>query len=111
MIWAANKGIVTGYGDDTFGVNDLVTREQTVAILYRYAKAMGRKVTESCSLETFMDTEKISEYAEDAFSWAVKKNIVEGKPAYNGKMKLDPSGITERVEMAALLMRFAKFVR
>ena len=35
--WAANTGIVKGYGDGTFGVNDNVTREQLAVVLYQYA--------------------------------------------------------------------------
>ncbi len=31
-------GIVEGYDNGSFGVNDTVTHEQTVTILYRYAK-------------------------------------------------------------------------
>ena len=33
VAWAAENGIVTGYDADTFGPNDLVTREQIVTIL------------------------------------------------------------------------------
>ena len=51
VIWAANKGIVTGYGDGTFGVEDVVTREQTVAILYRYAKWAGCNVSDLATHE------------------------------------------------------------
>ncbi|MCR4669197.1 MAG: S-layer homology domain-containing protein [Clostridia bacterium] len=35
---AAAEGIVLGYGDGTFGVNDDVTREQLATIFWRYAK-------------------------------------------------------------------------
>lgn len=36
VAWAASNGIVGGYGDGTFGVDDPVTHEQTVTILWRY---------------------------------------------------------------------------
>lgn len=36
VLWAANAGIVNGYGDDTFGPNDPVSREQLNVILGRY---------------------------------------------------------------------------
>lgn len=110
VIWAANKGIVTGYGDGTFGVEDVVTREQTVAILFRYAKWAGCNVSDLASLLNFVDADEVSEYAEKPFGWAVEEDVIEGKPVSGMKLKLDPQGITERVEMAAMLMRFAKLV-
>lgn len=110
VIWAANKGIITGYGDGTFGVDDVVTREQTVAILYRYAKWIGMDVSDLASLLKFVDAEDVSEYAEKPFGWAVEEDVIEGKPVSGWKLKLDPQGITERVEMAAMLMRFAEYV-
>ena len=42
--WAAKTGIISGYGDGTFGVNDPTTREQAVTILWRYA---GRPVLDN----------------------------------------------------------------
>src|SRR5699024_547974 len=36
VVWASEEGIVNGYGDELFGPNDLITREQLAAILYRY---------------------------------------------------------------------------
>jgi hypothetical protein len=35
--WAAEKGIVLGYANGAFGINDTVSREQIAAILFRYA--------------------------------------------------------------------------
>ena len=37
--WAAANGVVSGYGDGTFGPNDNVTREQVAMILYSFAKS------------------------------------------------------------------------
>lgn len=109
VIWAAKKGIVDGYGDGTFGVNDVITREQTVTILYRYAKYRGLNVSSVADLEKFLDAEDVSEYAEKPFGWAVKRDVIEGEPTAYGT-KLDPQGTTARVEMAAMLMRYAEYV-
>lgn len=107
--WAAGKGIVEGYGDGTFGVNDVVTREQTVAILYRYAKIMGCKVSDLAELSKFLDAELVSDYAKIPFGWAVEEDVIEGEPTAAGN-KLDPKGSTARVEMAAMLMRYVEYV-
>jgi hypothetical protein len=43
--WASANNIAGGYGDSIWGPNDAVTREQLVAILYRYAKYKGVDVS------------------------------------------------------------------
>lgn len=110
VIWAAGKEIVSGYGDGTFGVDDAVTREQTVTILYRFAKCKGIRVSDLASLAYFVDAEQVSEFAEKPFGWAVEEDIIEGKPASGWNLKLDPQGSTSRVEMAAMLMRYVGYV-
>lgn len=110
VIWAARKGIVDGYGNGYFGVFDTVTREQTVTILYRYAKYMGVSVSKLADLKYFIDAKDVSDFAEEPFGWAVKRDIIEGKAVSGGYLKLDPQGATARVEMAAMLMRFAEYV-
>lgn len=110
VIWAAKKGIVDGYGNGYFGVFDTVTREQTVTILYRYAKYMGVSVSKLADLKYFIDAKNVSDFAEEPFGWAVKRDIIEGKAVSGGSLKLDPQGATARVEMAAMLMRFAEYV-
>ena len=35
VVWAAQNGIVSGYGGGLFGINDPVTREQIATILWR----------------------------------------------------------------------------
>ena len=43
--WAASEGIVSGYGDGKFGPDDIITREQMAAMLYRYAQYKGYDVS------------------------------------------------------------------
>ena len=109
VIWAAKKGIVEGYGNGYFGVNDVVTREQTVAILYRYAAYKGCRITDLASLAYFLDAGSVSEYAVRPFQWAVGEEIVEGEPSAYG-LKLNPDGATARVEMAAMIARYAQYL-
>ena len=37
VAWAADQGLVTGYGNGRFGTDDPITREQLATILWRYA--------------------------------------------------------------------------
>lgn len=68
--WAASKGIVNGYGNGRFGPNDMLTREQMFAILFRYAQYKGYDVSKRSSFRYYNDSSEISSYALEAMEWA-----------------------------------------
>lgn len=100
VAWAAENGIVTGYDDETFGPEDVLLREQTAAILYRYAKYKGMDVAADGALE-FDDADMIGGYAQDAMLWAVSVGLINGVD----ENTLAPKDGTERGHMATLLTR------
>ena len=99
VVWAAGEGIIEGYSDGTFGTKDPVTREQIVALLWRLSeKPAGSEEV----LAAFTDSERISDYARDAFAWAVEAGIISGK----GHGILDPRGNATRAEAARIIMNY-----
>ena len=104
--WAAQKGIVTGYGDGTFGPMDNITREQMAAILYRYAQYKGYDVSAKGDLTAFTDGNTVSDWAKDAMSWAVGTALFNGK----GDGILDPTTTATRAEVAKILMTYCENV-
>ena len=73
--WAAIWGLVEGYGDGTFGINDPVTIEQAAVILARYARSGGV----SYDMESrYIDTDDISDWAKGAMSWVTYEGIYTG---------------------------------
>ena len=76
ILWASQNNIVGGYGNGTFGLNDPVTREQAVTILYRYAKSKGLDISASVDLSGYTDMGDISDWALDAMKWAVAEGII-----------------------------------
>ena len=100
--WAAANNIVKGYGKDKFGPEDLVTREQMAAILYRYAELKGYDMSARADLSGYKDADKISSWAKDAMSWAVGNYLISGK----GGKTLDPTGTATRAEVAQIVMWF-----
>lgn len=98
--WAAASGIVSGYGDGRFGVNDNITREDLAAILWRYA---GRP-TASPS-QDFSDESSIAGYASTAVDWARANGIISGK----GNNRFDPRGNATRAEIATMIMNYAQY--
>ena len=108
ILWAAEKGIVDGYGNGEFGLNDPVTREQAVTILYRYAKAKGFDVSASADLSGFADVDSISGWALEGMKWAVAEGIIQGQTSTT----IAPKGNSTRAEAATIFKRFVeKYMR
>lgn len=98
VLWASGEGILDGYGDGTFGANDPVTREQMVALLWRYSG----KPAGTADLSGYKDADQISDWAKEAFAWAVSVGLVQGK----GNGVLDPGGKATRAEVAQIVMNY-----
>ena len=105
VIWAAANDIVNGIGDNQFGPENTLTREQLVTMLYRYAQNKGYDVTASADLSGYPDAGKVQTYAQEAMSWAVAEGIVEGMDG-----NLNPAGNATRAQIATILMRFCEGV-
>lgn len=106
VAWAAQNGIVDGYGSGAFGPNDNITREQMAAILYRYASYKGYSVTASSSTSSYSDASQISSYAQTAMSWANATGLITG----TSSTTLAPKGNATRAQAAMILMRFCEVV-
>ena len=102
ILWAAEMGIVDGYGNGSFGVNDNITREQLAVMLWRYS---GCRSSEH-ELE-FDDADAVSSWALTAMRWAVEKGIINGK----SEKELAPSAYATRAEVAQMLMNFSENVK
>ena len=103
--WAAAEDIVSGYGGNTFGPDDNVTREQLAVMLCRYAQAGGKDVSaDGAAARGFADYASVSSWAADAVNWAVEAGLLSGKSGN----RLDPAGTATRAELATILMRFCQ---
>ena len=109
ICWAARTGIACGYGDGSFGVDDALTREQLVTILWQYAKYKGYDVSvgEETNILSYNDVFEMSEYAIPAMQWACGAGVIDGGESADGKgMILAPKSSTTRAQLAVVLMRF-----
>ena len=103
VAWAYQNNVVAGTGDGTtFSPDMAVTREQMVTMLYRYANLMHLYTGNSAALDTFTDSEDVSDWAEAAMKWAVAEGIISGTPAGT----LLPQATTDRAQAATVLVRF-----
>jgi len=108
--WASYYGIVSGYGDGSFGYGDCVSREQLVTFLFRYAKNYaGEDVSlyDGTNLLGYTDMMQISRGMTQPFQWAIGAGIVSGTT----DTALNPKGTATRAQVAAILSRYCnKFV-
>ena len=96
VAWAKDKGIVTGYSADNFGVGTYITREQISLILCRYlgGEASGDVDT---ILNAYSDGGNTSPWAKAGVAWAVENGII-GNSDY-----LNPNGNAGRAEVAQII--------
>lgn len=97
VAWASLHGIVSGYGNNSFGPEDPVTREQIAAILWRYDGS-----TPAQSTAEFTDRDTISDYAVPAVDWAWENGILSGLP--DGSVS--PGSSATRAQVSVMLFRF-----
>lgn len=102
--WAAANGVVSGYGNDQFGPNDPITREQMATILYRYAQYKEYETTVSGDVSSFTDGASVSSYAVEPMNWALGTGLLSGV----GNNMLNPTGNATRAEAATILTRYCK---
>ena len=85
------------------GMGCPITREQMVAMLYRYAVFCGIPTTATGDLSQFPDGNRVSRYAVTAMEWAVEAGLIQGMDG-----ALNPRGEATRVQIAAVITRFSK---
>ena len=91
--WAMSEGVSDGTDP-----NGLVTREQMVTMLWRYAGERDG----SGNLSRYTDGDKVAQYATEAMRWALGNGIIEGTTATT----LEPQATATRAQCAAIFMRY-----
>ena len=109
IAWGTENGIVSGYSDTEFAPDELVTREQVAAMLWRYAQYIGKDVSvgENTNILSYADAAEANDYAVPAIQWACGSGIMSG---YTDNT-LRPQNNATRAEAAALTERFDKTIK
>lgn len=106
VAWAASEGIASGMSAETFSPNAAVTREQLAALLCNFAAQQGVDTTARSDLSCFDDAATVSDWAQDAVSWAHAEGLLVGTSA----TMLAPQGEATRAQLAAMLVRFSDYL-
>ena len=107
VAWAAAEGVVLGYGNGVFAPNDIVTREQLVTMLHRYAASRGCDTGVRGDLSIFPDADQVSVYAAESMAWAVGCGLIVGYTDGDVTI-LNSRGDALRSQVAALMMRLTE---
>ena len=106
VAWAAENGVMVGYSDVHFAPEDMVTREQMLTALWRFAQLQGdEQDVEHVDLSAFQDEKQISGYARDVLRWACGAEIISG----SGDERLQPKESLTREQLAVVLWRFHEY--
>ena len=101
VAWASQQGIVSGIGNNKFGPDMPITREQIALILFNYADGVSPG-TEMFVRMAYPDAKDIHDWALTAFTWAMNKDLISGK---SGNI-LDPLATATRAEVAVIMQNF-----
>lgn len=96
VVWAEGSGLIGGYSDGRFGVNDPVTRQQVVTILWRWAESPD------ASGEDYADESAVAAYAETAVDWSQSNHILAGRE--DGRFA--PNDSATRAEVVSALYQY-----
>jgi len=102
ITWAAESGIVSGRGDNSFAPDANISRQDLAVILNRYAEIMELDLKQTRQNVMFMDSESISDYAGGAVGNMARAGVVSGSEDGN----FNPLVSATRAEVAAMLHRF-----
>ena len=106
--WAASNNIVGGKSATSFDPKGYVTREQMVAILYKYAVMQGKNVDfdESQNLSAYADASSIAPYAQTQMLWAAQMGIIGGYTDQQGVKTIKPQNTATRAQVAQIIKNY-----
>lgn len=99
---AEQMNITSGKGAGEFGLNDQITREEMIVLIYRALDSM--KAIEKVSADhivAFSDSDQISDYAKEAIEQLSASNVVNGI----GNNKIGPKETATRADAAAIIYK------
>lgn len=110
VAWSQENNVINGVGDNQFGPDDPLTREQIITILHRLAGTpTGEEMLYgSIYNEFFPDSGKVGGWAKQAVYWGLYNQILcgEGKVALYEGDDLSPRQPADRAQIAVMMVRY-----
>ncbi len=107
MNFVAARGLFSGIGNDKFGPDDEITREQMAVIFTNYLKFIDKGPIGSWMKNLpYTDKDQISKWAIEGVAFATIKGLFTGKDGNH----FDSQGTATRAEVAAVVERFVRSI-
>ncbi|OMF36187.1 Ig-like domain-containing protein [Paenibacillus peoriae] len=107
---AVEAGLIRGYGDQSFGPERLITREEIVVITEKavhYAQTLNADPTNEKYKETYSDASTVSPWAQDAMAQATEQGLIKGV----SPDLLAPKQQAARAEATSIIKRFLQLIK
>lgn len=104
--WAQLSGLSDGVGENRFGGNESVTRQQLAKIFHAYAQYLKKEGSKAADLSVYADRNQVSDWAVEGMEWSVANGIVGG----TSTTTLSPQNNATRAQLAIMLYRFDTLV-
>ena len=99
VVWGSESGIVKGYDNGMFGIEDKITVEQAVVFIGRFCEMKGLKKNQTYTgAKSYSDYSKVSSWAQADMNWAIEEHIYQP----TGKT-LNPQAPASRALVAEML--------
>ncbi len=99
VAWGSTNGVILGYSDEEYAPDQVISREQMAAIMYRYAGLKGIDTTAADA--SYTDAGQITEYAVPGVNYCTAAGLMTGM----GDGTFAPLDNTTRAEVATVIMR------
>ncbi|MEK5140786.1 Ig-like domain-containing protein [Paenibacillus sp. FSL M7-0134] len=107
---AVEAGLIRGYGNQSFGPERLITREEIVVITEKaahYAQTLNAGPANEKYKETYSDASTVSPWAQDAMAQATEQGLIKGV----SPDLLAPKQQAARAEATSIIKRFLQLIK
>lgn len=105
--WCVENGIFNGYPDGRFGVNEPISRQDFLGIIYNWAHEEGDVVDESI-FYSFPDYSSTGSWAVESMQWCLSNHVINGTVQPDGTRRINPTFNVSRAEVAGIISNAIK---
>lgn len=99
--WCVENGIMSGFSDTVFGIDDPMTREELAVALLAFSKYQNVYFNPTETRFSYSDISHISKSAYPAMVWAVENSLLSGS-----QQLLAPQAFVSRAELSTILHKY-----
>lgn len=94
-------GIVNGIGNGLFGVEENISRQDMMVMIYRIIELLGIELEEIRDIQNIKDMNDVSDYAKEAIVYMYNTGVISGV----GEDRIAPNALAQRAEAAKIIYK------